>query len=52
MWSRLTGRARPATGARPAARRCVVLEEGRVVRKVEGRVSVAGIRDTLAPWLQ
>jgi thioredoxin-like negative regulator of GroEL len=30
----------------------VVLEEGRMVRKVEGRVSVAGIRDTLAPWLQ
>ncbi|MDX6630823.1 MAG: hypothetical protein QOH00_3069 [Gaiellales bacterium] len=29
----------------------VVLEEGRVVRKVEGRVSVGRIRDTLGPWL-
>jgi thioredoxin-like negative regulator of GroEL len=29
----------------------VVLEEGRVVRKVEGRVSVGGIRDALSPWL-
>jgi thioredoxin-like negative regulator of GroEL len=29
----------------------VVLEDGRVVRKVEGRVSVGGIRDTLGPWL-
>jgi thioredoxin 2 len=29
----------------------VVLEEGRVVRKVEGRVSVGRIRDALSPWL-
>jgi thioredoxin-like negative regulator of GroEL len=29
----------------------VVLEEGRVVRKVEGRVSVGRIRDALGPWL-
>jgi thioredoxin-like negative regulator of GroEL len=29
----------------------VVLEEGRVVRKVEGRVSVGSIRDALSPWL-
>jgi thioredoxin-like negative regulator of GroEL len=29
----------------------VVLEDGQVVRKVEGRVSVSGIRDTLGPWL-
>jgi thioredoxin-like negative regulator of GroEL len=29
----------------------VVLEEGRVVRKVEGRVSVGGIREALGPWL-
>lgn len=29
----------------------VVLEDGRVVRKLEGRVSVGGIRDTLGPWL-
>jgi thioredoxin-like negative regulator of GroEL len=29
----------------------VVLEDGRVVRKVEGRVSVGRIRDTLGPWL-
>ena len=29
----------------------VVLEDGRVVRKVEGRVSVGRIRDALRPWL-
>ena len=29
----------------------VVLEEGRVVRKVEGRASVGRIRDALSPWL-
>ena len=29
----------------------VVLEEGRVVRKVEGRVGVGRIRDALSPWL-
>lgn len=29
----------------------VVLEEGRVVQKVEGRVSVGRIRDALSPWL-
>jgi thioredoxin-like negative regulator of GroEL len=29
----------------------VVLEDGRVVRKVEGRVSVGRIRDALSPWL-
>ena len=29
----------------------VVLEEGRVVQKVEGRVSVGHIRDALSPWL-
>jgi len=29
----------------------VVLEDGCVVRKVEGRVSVGGIRDALSPWL-
>jgi thioredoxin-like negative regulator of GroEL len=29
----------------------VVLEDGQVVRKVEGRVSVGGIRDALSPWL-
>jgi thioredoxin 2 len=29
----------------------VVLEEGRVVRRVEGRVSVGSIRDALSPWL-
>jgi thioredoxin-like negative regulator of GroEL len=29
----------------------IVLEDGRVVRRVEGRVSVGGIRDTLGPWL-
>jgi thioredoxin 2 len=29
----------------------VVLEDGCVVRKVEGRVSVGGIRDALGPWL-
>ena len=29
----------------------VVLEDGRVVRKVEGRVSVGRIRDALGPWL-
>lgn len=29
----------------------VVLEEDRVVRKVEGRVSVGSIRDALSPWL-
>jgi thioredoxin-like negative regulator of GroEL len=30
----------------------VVLEDGHMVRKVEGRVSVGSIRDTLSPWLQ
>jgi thioredoxin-like negative regulator of GroEL len=30
----------------------VVLEEGRVVRKVEGRVSIGRIRDALSPWLR
>jgi thioredoxin-like negative regulator of GroEL len=30
----------------------VVLEDGHIVRKVEGRVSVGSIRDTLSPWLQ
>ena len=30
----------------------VVLEEGRVVRKVEGRVSVGRIREALSPWLR
>jgi thioredoxin-like negative regulator of GroEL len=30
----------------------VVLEEGRVVRKVEGRVSVSRIREALNPWLR
>jgi thioredoxin 2 len=30
----------------------VVLEEGRVVQKVEGRVSVSRIRDALDPWLR
>lgn len=29
----------------------VVLEDGQVVRKVEGRVGVVGIRDALSPWL-
>jgi thioredoxin-like negative regulator of GroEL len=29
----------------------VVLEDGRVVQRVEGRVSVARIRDALGPWL-
>ena len=29
----------------------VVLEEGRVACKVEGRVSVGNIRDALSPWL-
>lgn len=29
----------------------VVLEDGRMVRKVEGRVSVSNIRDELSPWL-
>jgi thioredoxin 2 len=29
----------------------VVLEEGRVACKVEGRVSVGSIRDALSPWL-
>jgi thioredoxin-like negative regulator of GroEL len=29
----------------------VVIEDGQVVRKVEGRVSVGRIRDTLGPWL-
>jgi thioredoxin-like negative regulator of GroEL len=29
----------------------IVLQDGRVVRKVEGRVSVGRIRDALAPWL-
>jgi thioredoxin-like negative regulator of GroEL len=29
----------------------VVVEDGQVVRKVEGRVSVGGIRDALSPWL-
>jgi thioredoxin-like negative regulator of GroEL len=30
----------------------VVLEEGRVVRKVEGRASISRIRDALSPWLR
>jgi thioredoxin-like negative regulator of GroEL len=29
----------------------LVLEDGRVVRKVEGRASVGRIRDALSPWL-
>jgi thioredoxin-like negative regulator of GroEL len=29
----------------------LVLEDGRVVQKVEGRVSVGRIRDALSPWL-
>jgi thioredoxin 2 len=29
----------------------VVLEEGRVACRVEGRVSVGSIRDALSPWL-
>jgi thioredoxin-like negative regulator of GroEL len=29
----------------------IVLQDGRVVRKVEGRVSVGRIRDALGPWL-
>jgi hypothetical protein len=42
MWSRLTGRARPPAAVRPAARRCVLLEEGR---------SPSGDY-LLGPWLQ
>jgi thioredoxin-like negative regulator of GroEL len=30
----------------------VVLEDGQVVQKVEGRVSVGCIRDALSPWLR
>jgi thioredoxin 2 len=30
----------------------VVLEEGRVACKVEGRVSVGSLRDALSPWLK
>jgi thioredoxin-like negative regulator of GroEL len=30
----------------------VVLEDGRVMRKVEGRVSVGRIREALSPWLR
>jgi hypothetical protein len=28
-----------------------VLEDGHEVQRVEGRASVAGIRDALGPWL-
>jgi thioredoxin-like negative regulator of GroEL len=30
----------------------LVLEDGRVAQKVEGRVSVGSLRDALGPWLQ
>lgn len=30
----------------------VVLEDGRVARKIEGKVGVATIRDELSPWLK
>ena len=30
----------------------LVLEDGQVVQKVEGRVSVGCIRDALSPWLR
>lgn len=42
MWSRLIGRTRLSAGTRPAARRCIVLEEGR---------SASGDY-LLTPWLE